>query len=174
MAGSWVAAVGHEPTLPPSASILLLVFFIHFAIITQVTEVKENDYMAEKKVAKAAHAVKARAAAAAAKTKGHSSGFVDFIREQGVIGLAVGLAIGTAAGDTVKKLVEGFINPIVQFLVGSATLTDATWHIELWGRTADFKWGAFVSSLITLLATALVVYILIHMLKLDKLDKKKA
>lgn len=32
-------------------------------------------------------------------------GFMDFIREQGVIGLAVGLAIGTAAGDTVKKLV---------------------------------------------------------------------
>jgi large conductance mechanosensitive channel len=105
--------------------------------------------------------------------KKYGSGFVDFIREQGVIGLAVGLAIGTAAGDTVKKLVEGFINPIVQFLVGSSTLTDAVWHVELWGRTADFKWGAFVSSAITLLATALVIYIIIHFLKLDKLDKKK-
>ena len=125
-------------------------------------------------VSKATKAVKARAAAAAERTKGHSNGFVDFIREQGVIGLAVGLAIGTAAGDTVKKLVEGFINPIVQFLVGSSTLTDATLTVNLWGRTADFKWGAFVSSLITLLATALVVYVIIHMLKLDKLDKKKA
>ena len=28
---------------------------------------------------------------------------MNFIREQGVVGLAVGLAIGTAAGDTVKK-----------------------------------------------------------------------
>jgi large conductance mechanosensitive channel len=129
--------------------------------------------MVQKKIAKATNAVKAHASAAAEKTKGHGSGFVDFIREQGVIGLAVGLAIGTAAGDTVKKLVEGFINPIVQFLVGSKTLTDATWTVDLWGRTADFKWGAFVSSLITLLATALVIYILIHMLKLDKLDKKK-
>lgn len=125
-------------------------------------------------VSKATKAVKARAAAAAERTKGHSNGFVDFIREQGVIGLAVGLAIGTAAGDTVKKLVEGFINPIVQFLVGSSTLTDATLTVNLWGRTADFKWGAFISSLITLLATALVVYVIIHMLKLDKLDKKKA
>lgn len=105
--------------------------------------------------------------------KKYGSGFVDFIREQGVIGLAVGLAIGTAAGDTVKKLVEGFINPIVQFLVGSSTLTDAVWRVELWGRTADFKWGAFVSSAITLLATALVIYIIIHFLKLDRLDKKK-
>lgn len=108
-----------------------------------------------------------------AKVKKHTEGFVDFIREQGIIGLAVGLAIGAAAGDTVKKLVEGFINPIVQFLVGSSTLTDATWHLTLWNRSADFKWGAFVSSAITLLATAFVIYIIIHFLKLDKLDKKK-
>lgn len=108
-----------------------------------------------------------------AKLKKHGSGFIGFIREQGVIGLAVGLAIGAAAGDTVKKLVEGFINPVVQFLVGSSTLTDAVWRVELWGRTADFKWGAFVSSAITLLATALVIYIIIHFFKLDKLDKKK-
>ena len=108
-----------------------------------------------------------------AAVKGHGSGFMNFIREQGVVGLAVGLAIGTAAGDTVKKLVEGFINPIVQFVVGSDTLTDAVWSIDLWGRTADFKWGAFISSAITLLATAAVVYFIIHILKLDKLDKKK-
>ncbi len=108
-----------------------------------------------------------------ANVKKAGSGFINFIREQGVVGLAVGLAIGTAAGDTVKKLVEGFINPIVQFLVGSNTLTDAVWHVELWGRTADFKWGAFISSAITLVATAAVVYIIIHLLKLDRLDKKK-
>jgi len=130
--------------------------------------------MAEKQTAKATAVLKARAAAAAEKTKGHGNGFVDFIREQGIIGLAVGLAIGAAAGDTVKKLVEGFINPIVQFLVGSKTLTDATWTFEMWGRQADFAWGAFVSSAITLLATALVIYFIIHVLKLDKLDKKKA
>ncbi len=130
-------------------------------------------------------AAKARAAAvrkrtAAARTKardagrGHANGFVEFIRTQGVIGLAIGLAIGTAAGVTVKALVEGFINPIVQFIVGSPTaLSAATWHVELWGRTADFKWGAFVSSLITLLATALVIYFIVHIMKLDRLDKKK-
>jgi len=101
------------------------------------------------------------------------SGFMNFVREQGVVGLAVGLAIGTAAGDTVKKLVEAFINPIVQFIVGSNELSGAVAHVELWGRTADFKWGAFISSLITLIATALVVYLIIHSLHLDKLDRKK-
>lgn len=116
-----------------------------------------------------ATALKKRAAEA---TK-YGSGFMNFVREQGVIGLAVGLAVGTAAGDTVKKLVEAFINPIVQFIVGSNELNSAVAHLELWGRTADFKWGAFVSSLITLVATALVVYFIIRGLRLDRLDKKK-
>lgn len=103
----------------------------------------------------------------------HIAGFMNFIREQGVVGLAVGLAIGTAAGDTVKKLVEGFINPLVQFIVGSTSrLESATAKFELFGRTADFKWGAFVSSAITLLATAFVIYLIVHLAKLDKIDKK--
>ncbi len=111
------------------------------------------------------------------KEKGgtHTSGFTSFIREQGVVGLAIGLAIGTAAGDTVKKLVEGFIAPVVQFLIGSRQgLEKAVWHFELFGRNADFKWGAFVSSAIALLATALVIYWLVHVLKLGRIDKKKS
>ena len=119
---------------------------------------------------------KAQGAASTGVThvKGQVGGFVDFIRTQGVVGLAVGLAIGTAAGDTVRKLVEGFINPIVQFIVGSqAGLQAAVWHVELWGRSADFAWGAFVSSAITLIATAAVIYWIINALKLDRLDKKK-
>lgn len=105
---------------------------------------------------------------------GHVNGFFDFIRTQGVIGLAVGLAIGAAAGDTVKKLVEGFINPIVQFIVGTGeTLATSTWTFEAFGRTATFAWGAALSSAITLAATALVIYWLVHIFKLDKLDKKK-
>ena len=32
--------------------------------------------------------------------------FVDFVREQGVIGLAVGLAVGVAAGAAVKSIVD--------------------------------------------------------------------
>lgn len=114
------------------------------------------------------------AASSANHVKKHVSGFSDFLRTQGVIGLAVGLAIGTAAGDTVRKLVEGFINPIVQFMVGSETrLSTAVWHVEVFGRSADFAWGAALSSLITLVATALVIYWIVNIFRLDKLDKKK-
>lgn len=125
--------------------------------------------------AKKSFEVKDKAAAVTAKVNtGHIAGFMAFLREQGIVGLAVGLAIGTAAGDTVKKLVEGFINPIVQFIVGTKSgLESAEWSIVLFGRTADFKWGAFVSSFITLLATAFVIYLVVHFAKLDRIDKKK-
>lgn len=134
-----------------------------------------------KKAERAAQQAQAEAAIAAAAARrvtgslaSRGAGFMNFVREQGVVSLAVGLAIGTAAGDTVKKLVEGFINPVVQFLVGSREgLETATWHINMWGRSADFKWGAFVSSAITLLATAFVIYFIVEGMKLDKLDKKK-
>ncbi len=140
-----------------------------------------KEKLARQKAEVRASAAKARERTLRAKLKAkeksaaHASGFMTFIREQGVVGLAIGLAIGTAAGDTVRKLVEGFIAPVVQFLIGSSErLEAATWHIELMGRTADFKYGAFISSAIALLATALVVYWFIHVLKLDRLDKKKS
>ncbi len=101
-------------------------------------------------------------------------GFLDFVREQGVVGLAVGLAIGLAATDTVQKLVQGFINPIVSLIVGSQEgLQAATWTVTIGDRSADFAWGAFLSSAIVLASTALVIYLIVHYAKLDKLDKKK-
>ena len=131
----------------------------------------------------ASKSVKAAAKVAALKEKKivsaaikdtHMGGFVNFIREQGVVGLAVGLAIGTAAGDTVKKLVTAFIDPLVQLIVGSQQgLQSASFTVEVAGRRGEFLYGAFVSSLITLIAVAFVVYAIIHFLKLDKLDKKK-
>lgn len=108
------------------------------------------------------------------KAKKHMGGFMEFIRTQGVIGLAVGLAIGTAAGDTVAKLVQAFIDPLVQLIVGSQEgLQAASFTVEVAGRKGEFMYGAFISSLITLIAVALIVYAIIHFLKLDRLDKKK-
>ena len=129
---------------------------------------------AEAKRAAASAKAAAAKAKAAAITKGHAGGFMNFIREQGVVGLAVGLAIGTAAGDTVKKLVQAFIDPIVGLIIGSQQgLQTSSFTVNVFSRSATFAWGAFVSSLITLIAVALIVYALIHMLKLDKIDRKK-
>lgn len=133
---------------------------------------------AQKKPTKTANAkaktTRARESVAVVAVSKQASGFLEFLRNQGVVGLAVGLAIGTAAGATVKTIVEGFINPIVQFIIGSQERLSANvWHVELWGRSADFAWGAVLSSTITLVATAFVIYLIIHFAKLDRLDKKK-
>ncbi|MCA9329619.1 MscL family protein [Candidatus Saccharibacteria bacterium] len=102
-------------------------------------------------------------------------GFLKFVREQGVVGLAVGLAIGTQAGKTVEAIVKGFINPIVSFIVGDTKgLESATWTVfESDSRELIFGWGTILSSLITLIAVAGVIYYIVHGLKLDKLDRKK-
>jgi len=142
---------------------------------TQKNQSSESKTAAAARRKNAAEKAKTVASTGAGHVKGQVGGFLDFIRSQGVIGLAVGLAIGAAAGDTVKKLVEGFINPIVQFITGTdSTLATSTWTFEAFGRSATFAWGAAVSSLITLVATALVIYWIVNIFKLDKLDKKKS
>ena len=141
--------------------------------MTKTISSKKSATRGAKTAAKAVAAKEKKVVSAAIKDT-HMGGFINFIREQGVVGLAVGLAIGTAAGDTVKKLVTAFIDPLVQLNVGSHKgLQAALFKVEFAGRKGEFMYGAFISSLITLLAVAFVVYAIVHFLKLDKLDKKK-
>lgn len=117
-------------------------------------------------------AAKERAALA---TKGHAGGFMSFVREQGVVGLAVGLAIGTAAGASVKTIVDQLISPLVALLTRGVDLNSLRWVImPADGNNAEVSigWGAIISSVITLLATALVIYVAVHAAKLDRADKK--
>lgn len=133
-----------------------------------------NEKMTTEKKPTKIQAVAARAVA----VRQHGGGFMTFVREQGVVGLAVGLAIGTAAGASVKQIVEGLINPIVGFLIGGVDLQNLSWVIVRANSEGkgglELDWGAVLSSLITLLATALVIYWLVHVAKLDRLDKKKS
>lgn len=105
-------------------------------------------------------------------------GFMNFVREQGVVGLAVGLAIGVQVGKAVEALVSGLIDPIVGFIIGNQDgLSSATWTIvkaeSMTDRSLVIGWGQIVSSVITLVAVAAVIYYVVKGLKLDKLDKKK-
>jgi large conductance mechanosensitive channel len=106
----------------------------------------------------------------------HASGFITFVREQGVIGLAVGLAIGTAAGASVKVIVDELISPIVALLTRGVDLNSLKWVILEKSKDQPevaIGYGAILSSIITLLATAFVIYQVVHIAKLDRADKKK-
>lgn len=101
--------------------------------------------------------------------KGQLAGFIDFVRTQGVVGLAVGFILGGAVSKTVSSLVENVINPLVGLALGKVNLSD---KMVSFG-SAHLKYGAFISSLIDFIIIAAVVYFGVKMLGLDKLDKKK-
>lgn len=132
-------------------------------------------------------AAKNRAAAAKAKVSDHAvakaaknnplarklAGFGEFIRERGVVGLAVGLAIGTAATVFVKQIVDSVITPAVGLLIGDKGLEAWNVTINIGSRSADFAFGTLVNGFLQFIAVAAVIYFVVMGLKLDKLDKKK-
>jgi large conductance mechanosensitive channel len=97
-------------------------------------------------------------------------GFMEFIREQGVVGLAVGFVLGGAVGKLVSSLVQDVINPILGIFLGAAgDLGDTSLVVG----SAEIMWGKFVVVCIDFVVVALVVYWGVKKLGLDKLDKKK-
>ena len=97
------------------------------------------------------------------------SGFIDFVRKQGVVGLAVGFILGGAVSKVVAALVEDIINPILGVALGRVEgLAAASLSIG----TVDILWGHFIGVIIDFFVIALVVYYGIKRLKLDQLDKK--
>jgi large conductance mechanosensitive channel len=103
------------------------------------------------------------------KIKGQVSGFADFVREQGVIGLAIGFILGGAVSKTVTSLVENIINPLIGAMLGKIDLTQKAFEL---GHTW-IRWGAFASAIVDFVIVAGVVYFGFNALGLKKLDKKK-
>ena len=104
----------------------------------------------------------------------HLSGFIDFLREQSVVGLAIGLVMGTQIKALVDSLIGSFINPIVGLLLpGRGSLDQKIFTVDINGKRGVFQWGSFVATLISFIIVAAVVYSLFKVLKLDRLTKKK-
>lgn len=97
-------------------------------------------------------------------------GFLDFIREQGVVGLAVGFILGGAVSKTVASFVNDIINPLLGVAFGAAgSLSSSTLQIG----SVSVRWGNFVATALDFLVVALVVYVGVKIIGLDALDKKK-
>ncbi|MDO8335818.1 MAG: MscL family protein [Candidatus Saccharibacteria bacterium] len=115
----------------------------------------------------------------ATKVKGHSAkhayGFMDFIRTQGVVGLAVGLVLGGAVTILVKSLIDNVVMPPLGFVLGSAEgLKGLEMTIgKTGGKQAILHYGVFLNDLVNFIVIAIVIYLIVHMLGLDKLDKRK-
>lgn len=101
-------------------------------------------------------------------------GFVDFIRSQGIIGLAIGFVMGVQSKALIDQMTRSFIDPLLGLIIGgSGGLSDKTLYVQVNSRSAVFTWGAFVYSVINFVVIAAVIYFTFKWLHLDKLDKKK-
>ena len=95
-------------------------------------------------------------------------GFLDFVREQGVVGLAVGFILGGAVSKLVASLVGDIISPLLALALKNIENLQGAY---LQVGSAKIMWGSFLNVLIDFVVIALVVYTGVKVLKLDKLDK---
>ena len=97
-------------------------------------------------------------------------GFIDFVREQGVVGLAVGFILGGAVSKVVTALVNDIINPLLGLVLGAVGgLKTASLKIG----AAQIMYGDLLSVIVDFIVVALVVYYGVKIIGLEKLDKKK-
>jgi len=101
----------------------------------------------------------------------HMKGFIDFIREKGVVGLAVGFILGGAVSKVVSALVTDIINPVLSLALG-ATGGLKTASLKL--GSAEILYGDLISVVVDFLIVAFVVYFGVKLLGFEKLDKPKA
>lgn len=102
--------------------------------------------------------------------------FLNFVRTQGVVGLAVGLVLGGAVSVLVKSLVDNVVMPPLGFVLGSAEgLKGLSWTIGKTsvGKTAVLHYGIFLNDLINFIVIAAVVYLIVKLLRFDKIDLPK-
>lgn len=97
--------------------------------------------------------------------------FIAFIREKGVLGLAVGIIMGGSVTKLVTSIVDNLLNPLIGAVTGAAgNLTSLAYTVPM--TQISFKYGAFISSLIDFLAVLAVVYFIFVKSPLNKIDKK--
>ncbi len=92
-------------------------------------------------------------------------GFVEFLRERGVAGLAIGFILGGAAQNLVKAFMDDIINPLLGLSGGFNSISDFT--------VGSFKVGDFLSVFINFVILCFIMYMIFKILHLERLDKPK-
>ena len=92
------------------------------------------------------------------------AGFLEFVRVQGVIGLAIGFILGGAVAKVVAALVSDIVTPLLGLMLGSAKGLEEM-------ALGPFKIGHLLSVTIDAMAVAAVVYFVVVGTGLNKLDK---
>ena len=91
--------------------------------------------------------------------------FVKFLKEYGVIGLAIGVIIGSKAGELVKSVVDGLLMPVIGLVLPSGD-----WQQLVVG---PFQVGIVLAALINFVIVAFLVFMFAKkVLKEESVSKK--
>ena len=99
------------------------------------------------------------------KKIGGLSGFKEFLKNQGVVTLAIGFILGTAISKFVSSLVTDIINPILNASMGGVDdLSTKVIHI---GKST-VHYGVFLNNGIDFIVIAFVVYSAVKLFRMDQ------
>jgi large conductance mechanosensitive channel len=99
--------------------------------------------------------------------------FILFIREKGVLGLAIGIIVGGAVTKFVNAIVNDIVNPLIGVVTGrGGDLSMLAYTVPF--TKIIFKWGDLLSNLIEFIAILFIVYFIFMKLPIMRdIDKKK-
>jgi large conductance mechanosensitive channel len=80
--------------------------------------------------------------------------FKDFLMRGNLVELAVAFVMGLAFAALITTFVDSLIMPIVAMIIGKPDFSDLTFTIN----DAVFRYGAFITALITFIATAAAIF----------------
>ena len=92
-------------------------------------------------------------------------GFFAFIRQQGVVGLAIGFILGGSISKVVTSLVNDIVQPVIGLIMGNEGLSTLHYGPVYYGR--------FISGIIDFLIIAAIVYFIFKRIRLDSFDIPK-
>jgi large conductance mechanosensitive channel len=89
--------------------------------------------------------------------------FKKFILRGNVVDLAVAVVVGAAFNSVIQSFVKDVIQPLINGVTGSSkgTAVQGVAHIQLLSHHFIIQWGDFVSSVISFLIIASVVFFLV-------------
>jgi large conductance mechanosensitive channel len=80
--------------------------------------------------------------------------FKDFLLRGNLVELAVALVMGLAFAALISSLVDDLIMPVIAMIIGKPDFSGLTFTIN----DAVFRYGAFITALITFIATAAAIF----------------
>lgn len=94
--------------------------------------------------------------------------FANFVRQQGVLGLAIGFIFGAAISDLVSSLVADIVDPVLGLILGRGKLGAAVFTVG----TTNIAWGRFLSAIIDFIVISVVVFLMVRFFHIGKIEPR--